>query len=347
MLESLLKPTTKYAQRKWRKVQKDASAKTAQLCEQHPRLALDFKKVDLFNFAYHAVYIRNEKMLDDLWAEHEKLAAGDNTFRQHIAFNRACIRISEQKFEEAIQMLKALEAEGIFCHRNHVLFYLVEIYEKLGDFKSAAPYVHLYLEDWSRDVNSGKGYLNYANLGTMLHRLAMAGEFENVIRMGKERLALYPDSAFINFLVGQSYLSLKDELRALHYFTQALKLHPKYPEIYVNLGAFYWNERMDFPTAIDYMLKAAEACGDDPDYNKLLTKVYQNLANLYKIVHDLDNAGEYRRKQFEAMNSLAVFDLMVLFGSDMSEYQAWADNHPEVYEEFLGKEEEDEEDWDA
>lgn len=308
---------------------------------------MDFKKADLFNFTYHAVHLRNEKLLNELYEEYELLAPGDVWFYNQVKLCRAQLRIHEQKLEEAILMLKDLASEKICPNRCHVLMYLIELYEKEKDYKSAAVYVHAYMDNSDREYNRKKTWVDFAGLPYFLEILGMAGEYENVIAIGKDRLDFLKIEDEVWYMIGLSYLKLGDELRAMHYFTEAMKLNPEMPEVYVHMADFYWNNKNDFRTAIDYSLKAVDMCGDDPDFKHLRVMLFRSLANLYKLAHDLNKAGEYRRKQFEAMDSLSVFDLIVLFGGDkdgMNEYQDWADNHPEAYKDFLGEEGGDEAD---
>lgn len=358
MLTSLLKPATKYQVRKYRKLQQNTREDSARVCELHPELALAFKQADLFNFTHHAVYTRDEKMLDELWREHEQLAPGNKLFNNQVKFCRAKLRIHQLKFGEAIEILKNLAAEEDCISRDNVLLYLIELYAKENDYKSAAQYVHAFMEHTDRENRREKAWSNLSVLPYLLEVLGTAGEYENVIAIGKTRLALMDNEYEVWYAVGLSYLKLGDDLRALHYFTEALKRKPKLPEVYIQLAEFYWNSKNDFPKAIEYSQQALKLCGKDDAFSKFRALIYRNLATLYKLAHDLDRAGEYRRKQFAAMGSLALFDLVVFFGDDeqsLNEFRAWAENHPEAYEKFLNEaaseegfydneEEEDEED---
>lgn len=181
---SLGKPATKYGQRKLQKLMKETREETAQRCKQHPELAQMFKESDLFNFTYHAVSLRNEKLLDELWAERELLAPGDVMFSNQVKLCRAQLRIHEQKLEEAIPMLIELAGEEICANRSHVLIYLIELYEKEKDYKSAAAYVHAYMDYSDKQYKSEKTWVDLSVLPFFLEILGMAGEYENVIAIG-------------------------------------------------------------------------------------------------------------------------------------------------------------------
>ena len=338
MLASLLKPATEEEILEYRELQQQSREDCARNCERHPEHALQIQQADLFNFTYHAVHTRNEKMLDDLWQEQEELAPDNKLFNNQIKYCRAQLRIHEQKFGEAIEMLQAVIKEEHCANRSHALLYLIELYAREEDYKSAAKYVHAYLENSDREYGREKAWADLSSIPYFLEVLGLADEYENVIAIGKERLALRNDEFQVWYVVGLSYLRLGDELRAMHYFTEALKLQPKLPEVYMQLAEFYWNTKDDFNKAIDYSKQALELCGKELQFKNFRAMIYRNMANLYRLAHKLDLAGEYRRKQFAAMGTLALFDLLAFFGDDeqsLNEFRIWAENHPEVYEKFL------------
>ncbi|MEZ4962791.1 MAG: hypothetical protein R2830_23400 [Saprospiraceae bacterium] len=351
-LKDFQRQPTAYELRKLRKCWKESLEDAENMARKFPERRDDFMGCHIFNMVSNASLQCKEHLLDELDQQYQAIRPDDKSFRLHIAFNRATLRIRQGRMEEAVAILKPLADRK--RHHNYKLKSIgivLDYYAEKGDFKKAADYVHRYLSTWN-DENKGDGpksYLRYAGLPQLLEYLGMAGEYENVIRIGKDIIELFgPDDEYLLHLVGQSYLELKDEFRALHYLTQALKIDPDFAEIYVNLGAFYWNEKNEFETSIRYMTQAATICEKKPEYKGLLATVYRNLANLHKLCLDMDTAAEYRRKQFEAMDSLVIFDLIALFGSDketMSEFRLWVENHSEVYDNNLSGEEEEEEDY--
>lgn len=344
MLKSLLKKPTKKAVRELRESWKNSEAETAKLVAIRPEHAVGYRMADLFNFAYYSTYCWDANMLEEIAAEAEATMPDDMYLKGQIRYCRARMLVTQHKFKEAITMFEEAVSDQKSPNRSNAMLYLIELYEKLKDTKNAARWVHLFMEDWKIEHKQTSDCINFIGLPYQLKILADAGEYENVIRIGKMWIAQHPRQAYVYFLVGQSYLELKDDLRALHYFTKVQKLRPnKFPTMYQNLGGFYWNEHNDLQKAIEYTLKAAEICGDNPKYKQTRILIYQNLAMFYKLAHDLDKAGEYRRKQFEAMGSLGLFDLVVRYGGDnetMNEFEAWAENHPEIYDKFFERDDE-------
>lgn len=346
MLESLLKKPSQKAVRELRKRWQNAEAETAKLIAIHPQHAVGYRMADLFNFAYYSIHCWDADLLEEVAAEAEATMPDDLNLKGQIRYCRACMLVTQHRFQEAISMFEEAVGYRKTPNRSNALLCLIELYERGKDYKNAARCVHLFIEEWDIGKIGTTDYINFGGLPYQLSILAEAGEYENVIRFGKAWIGQHTRDAYVHFLVGQSYLEMKDDLRALQYFTKVQKLRPnKYPTMYQNLGGFYWNEHNDFHKAVEYTLKAAEICGDDPAYKHTRILIYKNLAMFYLNAHDLDKAGEYRRKQFEAMGSLGLFDLVVLYGSDketMNEFEVWAENHPEIYDKFFEDEEDEE-----
>lgn len=85
--------------------------------------------------------------------------------------------------------------------------------------------------------------------------------------------------------------------RALHHYTEALKIQPAFPEVYTNLGAISFNENGDIKGAIENIETALQ---QSPDTNLLIT-LYLNLSRLYKKISDYDNHEYYKAKMMQAI----------------------------------------------
>lgn len=282
----------------------------------------------LFNMAYNAVSQRDEVLLEQIYADHQAIKPDDEYFHDHIEYNRACLRIAQLRFKEAIKILKKIERSGKRMYRSHTLHLLVDIYNHQEDYKAAAPYVHKYIAYWDIDNNKPNSYANYSGLGYLLRILANAGDFKSVIKYGLTRINQnYPKEQYLYFLVAQSYLNLKDIKNALKYYSYIFKRKIPYPEAYVNLSHYYFENGNDWDKAIQYLIKAIKACGTDPAYKRLLTGIHQNIGLFYKWQNDPEKAAILRRQMFEAMGKpVLLSDLASLFSRDrgsMEAYRAW------------------------
>jgi tetratricopeptide (TPR) repeat protein len=276
---------------------------------------------------YNAVSQHDEALLDQMDREYRALGEIEKNWDTHIKYSRACMRIAQHRFEEAIEMFKELlEING--WHQAHCLIYLIDIYEHLEDIEAAATWIHAYFDNWRKEHGG-----SIANCGSLFHYLkilADAGEFESVIKYGLERIKYnYRSEQYLHFLVAQSYLNLKDLNNALKYYNYIFKRKQPYPEAYSNIGVYYSMELNDHATATKYIIKAAKACGIDPNFKIFLyNNIFHNFAVMMKLqVAFPEKTSRYRRDLFEALcDPLALSDLVVLFSLDRestNEYRAW------------------------
>lgn len=284
----------------------------------------------IFNMSYNAVCQRDEGLLDQLEQEGKAYLDDQVSFEHHIKYNRACLRIAAERFDEAIVLLKELFESGINLHRSHIILYLIEIYNHLEDYKAAAPWVHEYLAHYAIDNKDPKGYVSYSGMPLFLKILAMAEDYESVIKYGLECIALKRrGEQYVHFLVAQTYLNLKDLPNALKYYNYIFKRKVPYPEAYANLSVYYYLELRDIDTTLQYLFKAVRACGTQPDRKKFLSDLYHNFAFFVRGIGDLEKARSYRFALFEAMGKpVLISDLTTLFSKDkesMTAYRTWLD----------------------
>lgn len=200
---------------------------------------------------------------------------------------------------------------------------IAKAYEKMKDLNNAAKYYELYIET-QKGVCDAETFTNLAEVYNMLrdfknaaknHELAgrvecyrLEDSWENVGRTlaldGQVDEALFyfkmsskinPKSAWPYFYMGQVYQNKKDVYRALHNYTEALKLDPDFAAVYNNLAAIAYHEKGSIAEAIEHTEKALLLNSD----HKLLFTLYRNLAALYKQIADYDNHEYYKGKMFE------------------------------------------------
>ncbi len=327
--KDLIAPVPEKELKSYRKYFKESLRDAKANTEKYPEHAKDngFYYCHYHNMAYNAVYQHDEELLDQIDYDYKALGEVRKGWDYHIKFNRACLRIAQHRFEEAIDMFKELlQSNG--SHHAHCLIYLIDIYEHLEDYEAAAAWIHPYLANWRKENNGS--IANCGNLGHYLMLLAKADEFENVIKYGLERIERkYRSEQYLHFLVAQSYLNLKDLKNALKYYNYIFKRKKPYPEAYSNIGVYYSMELNDHATATTYFIKAAKACGTDPDFKEFLyNNIFRNFAVMMKLQAGFpEKTASYRRELFEALcEPLALSDLVVLFSIDREcseAYRAW------------------------
>lgn len=333
--KDLLQPVPEKELKSSRRYFKESLRHAKESSENYPEYAEGnrFYASHYFNMAYNAVDQHDEALLDQIDQDYKAKCIVKENWDYHIQYNRACLRISQHRFKEAIKLFKKLIAEkGI--HHTHCIIYLIDIYEYLEDYKSAANWIHKYFVDWRKE--HGGSIANCSSLNHYLSILAQADEYENVIKYGLERIERnYRSEQYLHFLVAQSYLNLKDLKNALKYYGYIFKRKIPYPEAYANLGAYYSMTLGDHETAAEYMIKAANACGTDMVYKQFLyNNVFRNFSILMKLMVEYpEKTVKYRRNLFEAMpEPLMLSDLIILFTKDrgsMDEYRLWLAEQPQ------------------
>lgn len=229
------------------------------------------------------------------------------------------------RFPEAIEIKKQLlkEAENTdpgFCPM--IITDIAEAYEKLGDANNAIAYYEMLgensrdqiiyerlaalyekIKDWNNaavynfkaaQYHSRESAWFWSNAGRML---ALAGKEEEAKFYLQVALTIDPQDANAHYNTGVIYQNKNDMYRALHHYTEALKIQPEFPEVYHNIAALSFNEEGDIKKAIQNIETALK---QNPNRQLLIT-LYLNLAQLYKKIADYDNHEYYTAKMMETI----------------------------------------------
>lgn len=165
---------------------------------------------------------------------------------------------------------------------------IANFYEAKGDMINAGRYLSIAAVKKCED----SGYLWY-NTG---RALAIAGELDAAMKYFEVALMLNPKNEDAHYCMGHIYQEKGDQYRALHHYTEALKVNPNNPMVYNNLGALSFNEDGDIKEAIEKIEAALEM---NPDAQLKLT-MYVNLARLYHKISDYDNHNRHKKEIFKA-----------------------------------------------
>lgn len=174
---------------------------------------------------------------------------------------------------------------------------LAELYNTKRDFKNAAKYFVLAGREESRDAD-----YYWLNVG---RALALDEQEDEAMFYFKMSLTINPKDEWAHYYMGQAYQNKKDVYRALHHYTEALKINPDFAAVYNNLCAIAFNEDGDIATAIAHVEKALALDTDE----QLLFTLYRNLSLLYKQICDYDKQDYYRRKMMETVGFPVDFDI--------------------------------------
>ncbi len=226
-----------------------------------------------------------------------------------------------EQFEKAIALRKEQAEE----HSSHKSYYqdLAKAYKNIKDNENAIKYYEQYmaLNDYFVDTDDYvelanlyeevKDFKNSAKYHTMAaadearfsadhwqmagRALALDGQIDEAMFHLKVALKIDPKDAFSHYFMGQAYQDKKDKYRALHHYTEALKIDPDFVAVHLNIGALEFNEEGDIKAAIECFEKAL----DKDTKGEFLLILYRNLRMLYKKILNYDKSEYYRGKIFE------------------------------------------------
>lgn len=115
-----------------------------------------------------------------------------------------------------------------------------------GDYNSA---IEIWRELQKLEPHDYRPYTRMAEI------MEKQGKINQALSQYQRAVELYPFSYFLHFKLGTLY-ALNDDPRAENEFRTAIKLNPRTPETYYNLGLFYLSQGKDLNIAKKYLQKA-------------------------------------------------------------------------------------------
>ena len=161
-------------------------------------------------------------------------------------------------------------------------------YEEKGDLINSARYLLIA----AKNECSNSAYL-WQNTG---RALALANQEDEAMKYFEIALILEPKSENTLYCMGQMYQNKGDQYRAMHYYTEVLKINPFNAAVYNNLGAMAFHVDGDIKGAIEKIESALEMTVDP----QLKLTLHINLARLYHKISDYDKHDFHKMKIYEA-----------------------------------------------
>ncbi len=169
-------------------------------------------------------------------------------------------------------------------------------YEDKGDYINSARYLLIA----AKSECSDSAYL-WQNTG---RALALANQEDEAMQYFKIALILNPKSENTLYCMGQVYQNKGDQYRAMHYYTEVLKINPFNAAVNNNLGAMAFNEEGDIKGAIEKIESALEMTIDP----QLKLTLHINLARLYHKISDYDKHNFHKMKISEAAGFIELME---------------------------------------
>ncbi len=168
----------------------------------------------------------------------------------------------------------------------------------LGEYSAAAPFLKKAAD---RDPQ------NLPLRLALAHSYLWSKQFNYVLDVYHEILALDPDSAEADMLAGEALDEMKDNAGATQMFRNAVKANPREPNAHFGLGYLLWSQKIYPEAASEFKAELA----NDP--NHIQATVY--LADTYIQMNQFSEAEPLLEKavQMEPSASLAHLDLGIVY----------------------------------
>ena len=119
----------------------------------------------------------------------------------------------------------------------------------------------------------------------------------------KKALEINPQSSNAHYGLGLCYQNTDDPYRAMHHYSEAIKIKPDFTEAYNNIATISINEEGDLKKGIEILNKALEN-----NTNKdSLTLIYQNLSRIYHRTYQYDLAKYYKKEFIKSVGLEGLF----------------------------------------
>jgi len=128
-------------------------------------------------------------------------------------------------------------------------------------------------------------------------------DYKESITWFKKALEMNPQSSNAHYGIGLCYQNTDDPYRALHHYSEAIKIKPDFTEAYNNIATISINEEGDIKKGIEILNKALEN-----NTNKdSLTLIYQNLSRVYHRTLQYDLADKYKKEFIKSLGLEGLF----------------------------------------
>lgn len=221
----------------------------------------------------------------------EEIPQNENPYHLYNDLVELCAKAKDH--DKTIQYGLLAIKEGL-CE-SEVYTWVAEAYEAKKDYLNS----HEYLVKAAQSEPDNTSWI-WNNAG---RALALAGQLDEAMFYFKMVLKMNPEQEMAHYYMGQAYQDKEDVYRALHHYTEALKIRPDFPEVYNNLAAISYYENSNINEAIANLEKALEA---NPD-SSMLVKLYMNLSRLYKSIADYERHEYYKARLMDAMGFSGLF----------------------------------------
>ncbi len=129
--------------------------------------------------------------------------------------------------------------------------------------------------------------------------------YGNAVAILREALKQYPDSAQIHSKLGVMLMYSPSQEQALVHLKQAVSLDTYTAEYHIALVNFYIRKKA-WKSALDILQNAISALGQEKQLLWILSQVYEQLGDLNKALHIIQNLHQSDPKNIQFLNALGI-----------------------------------------
>lgn len=188
-------------------------------------------------------------------------------------------------YDNALKICELLDNEDILDGKENMYRYQGVIYYNKQEFDKALDCFKKALALYPEDKD---GWITESIGETCWQKK----EYDEAARWFKIALEKNPQSANAHYGMGLCYQDTDDYYRAMHHYTEALKIKPDFTNVYNNIAALTINHEGQLKKGIELLEKAIESTED----KNSIGNIYMNLARVYNKICEYDKANYYKAK---------------------------------------------------
>ena len=226
---------------------------------------------------------------------YRKIIAIDPT-SEEVIYELGALYEKQKDIDAALSVYDYLDNEAIDGGKEEMYRYKGSLYYNRKEFSKA---LDCYRAAYELSAENSDGWI-IESLGETYWQ--MKNFKESTIRF-KKALEINPQSSNAHYGIGLCYQYTDDPYRALHHYSEAIKIKPDFTEAYNNIAFITINEEGDLKKGIEILNKALE----NNTNKESLTLIYQNLSRVYHRTYQYDLAEHYKKEFIKSVGLEGLF----------------------------------------
>lgn len=265
------------------------------------RFAFELLKVDVemkYTYDIYLVLARNYAGKNDINQAIEyyrKTIANDPSIEDGI-LELAELYEKQKDIDSALSVYDYLDNEAIDGGKENMYRYKGTLCYNRKEWNKA---LDCYQRAYDITIEDTDGWI-IESIGETYWQMENYKESSNWFKMALEK---NPQSSNAHYGMGLCYQHTDDAYRALHHYSEAIKIKPDFTDAYNNIAAITINVEGDIKKGVEMLNKALENNNDKTS----LTQIYQNLSRVYSKICEYDLAAFYKKEFLKSVGLDMLF----------------------------------------